>query len=169
MAFNSDLYLIFIGLKVQKKAFLILDEVFWPKLPKKQLKVQYIVICEEIDSFYWPKMHFLKKGQKIRAWVDPPPPSFGQCPKEKFFFSIDVFPYGGLYVQWERGGWSPIYHKILKKPRTFLVLNEFLQISWMQLSCRWQFHNLFQNQDKQVNLGLGIVLGTFKGGNNLFI
>ena len=40
--------------------------------PKKQLKVQYIGIFEEIDSFYWPKMHFLKKGQKIRAWVDPP-------------------------------------------------------------------------------------------------
>ena len=26
--------------------------------PKKQLKVQYIGIFEEIDSFYWPKMHF---------------------------------------------------------------------------------------------------------------
>ena len=25
--------------------------------PKKQLKVQYIGIFEEIDSFYWPKMH----------------------------------------------------------------------------------------------------------------
>ena len=25
---------------------------------KKQLKVQYIGIFEEIDSFYWPKMHF---------------------------------------------------------------------------------------------------------------
>ena len=32
--------------------------------PKKQLKVQYIGIFEEVDSFYWPKMHFLKKGQK---------------------------------------------------------------------------------------------------------
>ena len=32
-------------------------------------------------------MHFLKKGQKIRAWVDPPP-SFGQCPKENVFFSL---------------------------------------------------------------------------------
>ena len=29
-------------------------------------------------------MYFLKKGQKIRAWVDPPP-SFGQCPKENVF------------------------------------------------------------------------------------
>ena len=26
--------------------------------PKKQLKVQFIGIFEEIDSFYWPKMHF---------------------------------------------------------------------------------------------------------------
>ena len=25
-----------------------------------------------------------KKGQKIRAWVDPPP-LFGQCPKENVF------------------------------------------------------------------------------------
>ena len=32
-------------------------------------------------------MHFLEKGQKIRAWEDPPP-SFGQYP----FFSVDVFP-----------------------------------------------------------------------------
>ena len=36
-------------------------------------------------------MHFLKKGQKIRAWVDPPP-SFGHCPKKRFV-TIDVFPY----------------------------------------------------------------------------
>ena len=53
--------------------------------PKKQLKVQYIGIFEEIDSFYWPKMHFLKEGQKNRVWVDPPP-LFGQCPKENVFF-----------------------------------------------------------------------------------
>ena len=32
-----------------------------------------------------------KRGPKIRAWVDPPP-SFGQCPKENVFFSIDVLP-----------------------------------------------------------------------------
>ena len=56
--------------------------------PKKQLKVQYIGIFEEIDSFYWPKVHFLKKGQKIRAWVDP---HSGNA-RKKTFFSIDVFP-----------------------------------------------------------------------------
>ena len=46
-----------------------------------------------IDLHNWNKKkmskykgkHGGKKGQKIRAWVDPPP-SFGQCPKEKVFF-----------------------------------------------------------------------------------
>ena len=58
--------------------------------PKKQLKVQYIGIFEEIDSFYWPKMHFLKKGQKIRAWVDSP---FHSGPKENVLssFTSDVY------------------------------------------------------------------------------
>ena len=55
--------------------------------PKKQLKVQYIGFFEEIDSFYWPKMRFLKKGQKIRAWVDPPPHS-ANAPKKTFFFPL---------------------------------------------------------------------------------
>ena len=59
--------------------------------PKKQLKVQYIGIFEEMDSFYWPKMHFLKKGQKIRAWVNPP--LIRAMAERKRFFSIDVFPY----------------------------------------------------------------------------
>ena len=31
--------------------------------------------------------HGGKKGQKIRAWVDPPP-TFGQCPKENVFFLL---------------------------------------------------------------------------------
>ena len=61
--------------------------------PKKQLKVQYIGIFEEIDSFYWPKMHLLKEGQKIWAWVGPPPPIIRAMPERKRFFSIDVFPY----------------------------------------------------------------------------
>ena len=59
--------------------------------PKKQLKVQYIGIFEEIDSFYWPKMHFLKEVQKIRAWVDPPSPYSGNARKKRFF-SIEAFP-----------------------------------------------------------------------------
>ena len=47
--------------------------------PKKQLKVQYIGIFEEIDSFYWPKMH--------------PPHNSGNSRKKTFFFFIEVFPY----------------------------------------------------------------------------
>ena len=33
--------------------------------PKKQLKVQYIGTFEEIDSFHWQKMHFLKRAKKF--------------------------------------------------------------------------------------------------------
>ena len=32
-------------------------------------------------------MHFLKKGQKIRAWVDPPP-HLGNARKKTCFFSL---------------------------------------------------------------------------------
>ena len=69
--------------------------------PKKQLKVQYIGIFEEIDPFYWPKMHFLKEGQKIRAWVDPPP--YSGNARKKTFFSIDVFP-----NQWGEKSWCQL-------------------------------------------------------------
>ena len=58
---------------------------------KKQLKIQYIGIFEEIDSFYWQKMHILKEGQKIRAWVDPPP-IIRAMPERKRFFPVDPFP-----------------------------------------------------------------------------
>ena len=54
--------------------------------PKKQLKVQYIGIFEEIGSFYCPKMPFFKEGQKIWAWVEPPPPYSGNARKKTFFF-----------------------------------------------------------------------------------
>ena len=41
--------------------------------------------------------HGGKKGQKIRAWVDPPrPPLIRAMPERKRFFSIDVFPNQGL-------------------------------------------------------------------------
>ena len=59
--------------------------------PKKQLKVQYIGIFEEINSFYWPKMHFLKEGKKIWAGVDPPPLIRAML-KRKRFFLIEAFP-----------------------------------------------------------------------------
>ena len=61
------------------------------KQPKKQLKVQYIGIFEEIDSFYWPEMHFLKKGQKIQAWLNPPT-LIRAMPERKRFFFVDPFP-----------------------------------------------------------------------------
>ena len=54
--------------------------------PKKQLKVQYIGIFEEIDSFYPPKMLFLKEGRKIWAWVDPPPLIRTMPERKQFFF-----------------------------------------------------------------------------------
>ena len=54
---------------------------------KKQLKVQIIIILEEIDFFYWPKMHFLKICQKIGQG---PPPLFGQCPNAlKSIFQLE--------------------------------------------------------------------------------
>ena len=41
-------------------------------------------------------MHFLKKGQKIRAWVDPP--LIRAMPERKRFFFIELF----TYVEQER-------------------------------------------------------------------
>ena len=41
----------------------------WIK-PKKQFKVQIIGLLEEIDSFYWPKMHLNEKVPK--NWTVPP-------------------------------------------------------------------------------------------------
>ena len=65
--------------------------------PKNQLKFQYIGIFEEINSFYWPKMHFLKEGQQFRAWVDPSPPHSGNA-RKKTFFLIEAFP---KYKYWD--------------------------------------------------------------------
>ena len=60
---------------------------FWsciqPK--KKQFKVQIIGILEEIDSFYWPKMHLWKGAKKFGQG----PPSFGQNPKEQQFSLVN--------------------------------------------------------------------------------
>ena len=36
-------------------------------------------------------MHFLKEGQKIQAWVDPPP-LIQAMPERKHFFLREVFP-----------------------------------------------------------------------------
>ena len=75
--------------------------------PKKQLKVQYIGIFEEIDSFYWQKMHFLKEGQKIRAWVDPPPFHLGSA-RNKTFFLIEAFPNISNGLMFDQYGWGKL-------------------------------------------------------------
>ena len=41
-------------------------------------------------------MHFLKEGQKIRAWVDPP--IIRAMPERKRFFAVDPFPKGELGI-----------------------------------------------------------------------
>ena len=58
---------------------------------KKQFKIQIIGILEEKDSFYWPKMHLWKGDKKFGQ--GPPPPSFGQNPKVKQFFSGEIVSY----------------------------------------------------------------------------
>ena len=65
--------------------------------PKKQLKVHYIGIFEEI-LFLLTKKALLEKVPKIRAWVDPPPPHSGNA-RKKTFFSIEVFPKEILHFQ----------------------------------------------------------------------
>ena len=40
--------------------------------PKKLFKVQIISILEEIDSFYWPKMHSWKGDKKFGQGPLPP-------------------------------------------------------------------------------------------------
>ena len=52
--------------------------------PKNQFKVQIIVILEEIDTFYWPKMH-LWKGEK-KFGQGPPPPHLDKIQKYSSFF-----------------------------------------------------------------------------------
>ena len=53
--------------------------------PKKQFKVQIIGILEEIDSFYWPKMHLWKGAKKIGQSLSPP--HLEKIQKNSSFFS----------------------------------------------------------------------------------
>ena len=46
-------------------------------------------------------MHFLKKDQKIRAWVDLPP-IIRAMPERKRFFAVDVFPYRAIVLYKEQ-------------------------------------------------------------------
>ena len=51
---------------------------------------------KDLKHFYFgrnrPKMHFLKKGQKIRVMRDTPPPPIRAMPEKKRYFSTDGFP-----------------------------------------------------------------------------
>ena len=55
--------------------------------PKKQLKVQYIGIFEEIDSFIDQKCTS-KKRAKNSGMGRPPPPYSGNARKKTFFFQL---------------------------------------------------------------------------------
>ena len=58
--------------------------------PKKQLKVQYIGIFEEID-FLLTKNALLEKGPKSSGLVRPPSPLIQAMHERKQNFSLDVF------------------------------------------------------------------------------
>ena len=68
---------------------------------KKQFKVQIIGILEEIDSFYWPKMHLWKGDKKIGQ--GPPPPHLDKIQKNSNFF-LETFPKFQLLLT------RPYYH-----------------------------------------------------------
>ena len=55
--------------------------------PKKQLKVQYIGIFEEIDSLL-TKNVLLKRGPKNSGMGRPPPHHSGNARKKTFFFQL---------------------------------------------------------------------------------
>ena len=69
--------------RLSLKIFHIQYDILYIYNLKKLFKVQIIGILEEIDSFHLPKMHLWKGDKK---WAGPPPPSFGQNPKEKHYF-----------------------------------------------------------------------------------
>ena len=54
---------------------------------KKQFKVQIIGISEEIDSFYWPKLHLWKGDKKFEQG---PPPLLDKIQKNSNFFRETV-------------------------------------------------------------------------------
>ena len=64
--------------------------------PNKQLKVQYIGIFEEIDSFAVLNA-LLKRGPKYSG-MGRPPPIIGAMPERKRFFSVDPFPKATMQV-----------------------------------------------------------------------
>ena len=73
-------------------------------------------------------MHFLKKGQKIRAGVDPSPPYSGNA-RKKTFFSIDVFPKEEIILV--KLKWKGERLKKIPEPRVTDI-----QYSWTWHNCR---------------------------------
>ena len=72
------------------------------RVRQKQFKVQIIGILEEIDSFYWPKMH-LWKGDK-KYWQGPSPPlDLDKIHKNSSFFSWRL-PFENVFENWRTPG-----------------------------------------------------------------
>ena len=67
-------------------------------------------------------MHFLKKGQKIRARVDTPPLIWAM-PERKRFFSIEVFPKNNKIIR--------LYSKTF-----FLNITSLIEINVMYISVK---------------------------------
>ena len=55
---------------------------------KKQFKVQIIGILEEVDSFYWPKMHIWKGDKNLGRALNPP--HLDKIQKNSSFFRENV-------------------------------------------------------------------------------
>ena len=57
---------------------------------KKYVSKINVPYCEVwVKNCHFKGCYLAKKGgQKFRAWVDPPTPLFGQCPKENVFFLL---------------------------------------------------------------------------------
>ena len=58
---------------------------------KWQLEVQIIGILEEVDSFYWPKLHLWKGAQKL-GWPPPPTPFIWTKSIKTAVFFRETFP-----------------------------------------------------------------------------
>ena len=76
---------------IPKNAAVLLDfvQINTKIQPKKQFKVQIIGILEEINSFYWPKMHLWKGDKKFGQG---PPPLIWTKSKRWATFFRETFP-----------------------------------------------------------------------------
>ena len=92
-------------------------------------------------------MHFLKKGQKIRAWVDPSPPHSGNARKKTFFFHWCL-------PLWDKAvthtGILPTFWNVtwlcwdqMNLSRHTMVTSR-LDLNWLKLSTVWVDRRPFQ-------------------------